>query len=137
MSRNGRISQGLKLLKSVAVAKHRFYYIQIEGNIRYLVDGAGFAMDIIKQLYRGEPANFLDMGGSIQKHQKHGHASQPWPFLSGGRPSQENSQDHADHHVSVDQNILCKVDALPDHGSAILSMGHGKVLHHEQLRHKA
>ena len=41
-------------------------YIYIGGNIGCLVNGAGLAMstmDIIK-LYGGEPANFLDVGGS-------------------------------------------------------------------------
>lgn len=41
-------------------------YIQLEGNIGCLVNGAGLAMstmDIIK-LHGGEPANFLDVGGS-------------------------------------------------------------------------
>ena len=40
-------------------------YIQLDGNIGCLVNGAGLAMatmDIIK-LYGGEPANFLDVGG--------------------------------------------------------------------------
>jgi len=41
-------------------------YIHIGGNIGCLVNGAGLAMstmDIVK-LHGGEPANFLDMGGS-------------------------------------------------------------------------
>lgn len=40
-------------------------YIQLEGNIGCMVNGAGLAMatmDIIK-LYGGDPANFLDVGG--------------------------------------------------------------------------
>src|SRR3972149_10083520 len=40
-------------------------YVQLEGNIGCLVNGAGLAMstmDIIK-LHGGEPANFLDVGG--------------------------------------------------------------------------
>lgn len=40
-------------------------YIQLEGNIGCMVNGAGLAMatmDVIK-LYGGEPANFLDIGG--------------------------------------------------------------------------
>lgn len=43
-------------------------YIHIGGNIGCLVNGAGLAMstmDIIK-LYGGEPANFLDVGGSAE-----------------------------------------------------------------------
>jgi succinyl-CoA synthetase beta subunit len=40
-------------------------YIELEGNVGCLVNGAGLAMatmDVI-QLYGGEPANFLDIGG--------------------------------------------------------------------------
>lgn len=46
-------------------------YIYIGGNIGCLVNGAGLAMstmDIIK-LYGGEPANFLDVGGSADGDQ--------------------------------------------------------------------
>lgn len=46
-------------------------YIHIGGNIGCLVNGAGLAMstmDIIK-LYGGEPANFLDVGGSADDDQ--------------------------------------------------------------------
>ncbi|HEX5658488.1 MAG TPA: ADP-forming succinate--CoA ligase subunit beta [Polyangiales bacterium] len=46
-------------------------YIQLEGNIGCLVNGAGLAMatmDIIKH-YGGEPANFLDVGGGANKEQ--------------------------------------------------------------------
>jgi succinyl-CoA synthetase beta subunit len=42
-------------------------YIALEGNIGCLVNGAGLAMatmDIVK-LHGGEPANFLDVGGSV------------------------------------------------------------------------
>ena len=41
-------------------------YIKLDGNIGYMVNGAGLAMatmDMIK-MYGGEPANFLDIGGS-------------------------------------------------------------------------
>jgi len=47
-------------------SKHDLNYIQLQGNIGCLVNGAGLAMatmDIIK-LYGGAPANFLDVGGS-------------------------------------------------------------------------
>ena len=40
-------------------------YVKLDGNIGCLVNGAGLAMasmDVIK-LYKGEPANFLDIGG--------------------------------------------------------------------------
>lgn len=46
-------------------------YIDIGGNIGCLVNGAGLAMstmDIIK-LYGGNPANFLDVGGSAEDEQ--------------------------------------------------------------------
>ena len=46
-------------------------YVQLDGNIGCLVNGAGLAMstmDIIKH-YGGEPANFLDVGGSASKDQ--------------------------------------------------------------------
>jgi succinyl-CoA synthetase beta subunit len=46
-------------------------YIHIGGNIGCLVNGAGLAMstmDIIK-LYGGNPANFLDVGGSAEDEQ--------------------------------------------------------------------
>ncbi len=47
--------------------EHDLSYIALDGNIGCLVNGAGLAMatmDIIK-LYGGEPANFLDVGGSV------------------------------------------------------------------------
>ena len=46
-------------------SKHDLNYIQLDGNIGCLVNGAGLAMatmDIIK-VYGGSPANFLDVGG--------------------------------------------------------------------------
>ena len=46
-------------------------YVQLDGNIGCLVNGAGLAMstmDLIK-LHGGEPANFLDVGGSAQVEQ--------------------------------------------------------------------
>ena len=50
----------------VEASKHDLNYIQLDGDIGCLVNGAGLAMasmDIIK-LYGGSPANFLDVGGS-------------------------------------------------------------------------
>jgi succinyl-CoA synthetase beta subunit len=47
--------------------EHGLSYISLDGNIGCLVNGAGLAMstmDIIK-LHGGEPANFLDVGGSV------------------------------------------------------------------------
>jgi succinyl-CoA synthetase beta subunit len=49
----------------VEASKSDLNYIQLEGNIGCLVNGAGLAMatmDIIK-FYGGSPANFLDVGG--------------------------------------------------------------------------
>lgn len=49
----------------VRAHEHGLSYVELEGNIGCLVNGAGLAMatmDVIK-LYGGEPANFLDIGG--------------------------------------------------------------------------
>jgi succinyl-CoA synthetase beta subunit len=49
----------------VEASKFELSYIQLDGNIGCLVNGAGLAMatmDTIK-LFGGEPANFLDVGG--------------------------------------------------------------------------
>ncbi len=49
--------------------EHDLTYIALDGNIGCLVNGAGLAMatmDIIK-LHGGDPANFLDVGGSVTK----------------------------------------------------------------------
>jgi len=57
--------------REVDAASHNLNYVQLEGNIGCLVNGAGLAMatmDIIK-LYGGEPANFLDVGGNVQESQ--------------------------------------------------------------------
>jgi len=48
---------------------HELSYVALDGNIGCLVNGAGLAMstmDIIK-LHGGEPANFLDVGGSASE----------------------------------------------------------------------
>src|SRR5699024_2224843 len=53
-------------VKELEASKHDLSYISLEGNIGCMVNGAGLAMatmDIIKE-YGGEPANFLDVGGS-------------------------------------------------------------------------
>merc|ERR1712106_830971 len=57
--------------REVAAAEFNLNYIGMEGNIGCLVNGAGLAMatmDII-QLHGGSPANFLDVGGSVQESQ--------------------------------------------------------------------
>jgi len=51
----------------VQAAAHDLNFINLDGNIACLVNGAGLAMatmDIIK-LKGGEPANFLDLGGGV------------------------------------------------------------------------
>lgn len=57
--------------REVEAAKFNLNYIGMDGNIACLVNGAGLAMatmDIIK-LYGGEPANFLDCGGTVTETQ--------------------------------------------------------------------
>ncbi|HAE91443.1 MAG TPA: ADP-forming succinate--CoA ligase subunit beta, partial [Tissierella sp.] len=52
--------------KEIEASKHGLSYISLDGNIGCMVNGAGLAMatmDIMK-FYGGEPANFLDVGGS-------------------------------------------------------------------------
>jgi succinyl-CoA synthetase beta subunit len=49
----------------IEASKHELNYVQLDGDIGCLVNGAGLAMatmDIIK-FYGGSPANFLDVGG--------------------------------------------------------------------------
>ncbi|MEI7841708.1 MAG: ADP-forming succinate--CoA ligase subunit beta [Gallionellaceae bacterium] len=53
----------------IEASKFELSYIQLDGDIGCLVNGAGLAMatmDIIK-LYGGSPANFLDVGGGANK----------------------------------------------------------------------
>ena len=50
-------------------AKNNMNYVKLDGSIGCMVNGAGLAMatmDIIK-LYGGNPANFLDLGGTADK----------------------------------------------------------------------
>ncbi|MFM9909409.1 MAG: ADP-forming succinate--CoA ligase subunit beta [Chitinophagaceae bacterium] len=50
----------------VEAAKHNLNFVKLDGNVGCMVNGAGLAMatmDMIK-LSGGEPANFLDVGGS-------------------------------------------------------------------------
>jgi succinyl-CoA synthetase beta subunit len=52
--------------REVEASEHGLNYIRLDGNVGCMVNGAGLAMatmDIIK-LAGGEPANFLDVGGS-------------------------------------------------------------------------
>ncbi len=53
----------------IKAKEHDLSYIALDGNIGCLVNGAGLAMatmDIVKH-HGGEPANFLDVGGSATK----------------------------------------------------------------------
>lgn len=53
-------------LKEIDAKEKGLSYVKLDGNIGCMVNGAGLAMatmDMIK-LYGGEPANFLDIGGS-------------------------------------------------------------------------
>jgi len=53
----------------IKASRHGMNYVCFDGNIGCMVNGAGLAMatvDIIKQ-HGGEPANFLDVGGSATK----------------------------------------------------------------------
>lgn len=55
--------------KELEAAEHGLSYIELDGNIGCLVNGAGLAMgtlDIIS-LFGGKPANFLDVGGGATK----------------------------------------------------------------------
>ncbi len=55
----------------VEAARNNLSYVKLEGSIGCLVNGAGLAMatmDII-QHYGGQPANFLDVGGSANQAQ--------------------------------------------------------------------
>lgn len=57
--------------REVEASKFGLNYIGLDGNIACLVNGAGLAMstmDIIK-FYGGNPANFLDVGGSATEEQ--------------------------------------------------------------------
>ena len=55
--------------RELKAAEFDLNYVALEGNIGFMVNGAGLAMatmDIIK-LYGGKPANFLDVGGGATK----------------------------------------------------------------------
>jgi len=57
--------------REVAATKVGLNYVGMDGNIGCMVNGAGLAMatmDIIK-LYKGAPANFLDVGGGANEQQ--------------------------------------------------------------------
>ena len=55
-----------EVMRGIEAAKFDLNYIKLDGTIGNMVNGAGLAMatmDIIKH-FGGEPANFLDVGGS-------------------------------------------------------------------------
>jgi succinyl-CoA synthetase beta subunit len=55
--------------REVEASRYDLTYIALDGSIGCIVNGAGFAMatsDLI-ELHGGEPANFLDIGGSANK----------------------------------------------------------------------
>jgi len=57
--------------REVQASKFELNYVGMDGNIGCMVNGAGLAMatmDIIK-LYKGSPANFLDVGGGANAKQ--------------------------------------------------------------------
>ncbi len=57
--------------QEVKASEYGLSYISLSGNVGCMVNGAGLAMstmDIIKH-YGGEPANFLDVGGSASEEQ--------------------------------------------------------------------
>jgi succinyl-CoA synthetase beta subunit len=59
-------SEGTKLVKLVEASNADLNYVKLEGNVGCMVNGAGLAMatmDII-QYSGGQPANFLDVGGT-------------------------------------------------------------------------
>jgi succinyl-CoA synthetase beta subunit len=63
------IDDSAKSPQELEADKYDLNYIRLDGNIGCLVNGAGLAMatmDIIK-LYGGNPANFLDVGGSAEE----------------------------------------------------------------------
>ena len=60
---------GALFLEEIEAAKWDLNYVALDGNIGCMVNGAGLAMatmDIIK-LSGGFPANFLDVGGTVDK----------------------------------------------------------------------
>jgi succinyl-CoA synthetase beta subunit len=63
------IDDSAKPEAEIEAEKYNLSYIRLDGNIGCLVNGAGLAMatmDIIK-LHGGNPANFLDVGGSAEE----------------------------------------------------------------------
>src|SRR5438067_1440430 len=57
--------------REVEASRHGLNYIGLDGNIACLVNGAGLAMATMDNIkfYGGNPANFLDVGGSATEEQ--------------------------------------------------------------------
>ena len=58
----------------VEAGKYNLNFVKLDGNVGCMVNGAGLAMatmDMIK-LNGGEPANFLDVGGTANAHDRRG-----------------------------------------------------------------
>ncbi len=56
----------------IEAGKYNLNFVKLDGNVGCMVNGAGLAMatmDIIK-LAGGDPANFLDVGGTEQMHKE-------------------------------------------------------------------
>lgn len=69
----------------VEAQKANLNFIKLDGNIGCLVNGAGLAMatmDVLA-LHGGNPANFLDVGGSV--HASHASVGCSTIHLSGAR----------------------------------------------------
>lgn len=64
--KTGGDPNGDKTAAEVEAAKYSMSYISLEGNIGCMVNGAGLAMATMDSIKHngGEPANFLDVGGS-------------------------------------------------------------------------
>ena len=77
----------------IEASKFDLAYIQLDGNIGCLVNGAGLAMatmDTIK-LFGGEPANFLDVGGGATAEKVTEAFKIMLPATRGRRPSWSTS----------------------------------------------
>lgn len=57
--------------KEIKASEHHMAYVALEGDIACMVNGAGLAMATIDGISNagGQPANFLDVGGSASKEQ--------------------------------------------------------------------
>jgi succinyl-CoA synthetase beta subunit len=75
---------------------HHLNYVQMDGNIGCMVNGAGLAMatmDVIK-LHGGEPANFLDVGGGATKER----VTEAFKLILSDRQGQGDPRQHLRRH---------------------------------------